>query len=1036
MNFSAIFIHRPVATTLITLGILLSGVIAFKMLPVAALPQVDFPTIQVSAGLPGADPETMATSVAAPLERQFGRIAGVTEMTSTSFRGTTNITMQFDLNRNIDGAARDVQAAINAARGFLPPNLPNNPIYRKVNPADAPILIVALQSDVIGRSQLYDAASSIMQQKLSQVKGVGQVLIGGGSLPAVRVELNPLTLHKYGISLADVRGVLASTNVNKPKGQVSDDTKTWEIQANDQLRKAVQYRQVVVAYKAGSAVRLTDVATVEDSVEDVNTAGLVNDKPSVTVMIFRQPGANIIETVDRVRDLLPQLAASLPGSAKVFVVQDRTPPIRGSLKEVERSLIVSAALVILVVFVFLRRIRSTVIPAVAVGVSLVGTFGIMYLCGYSLDNLSLMALTIATGFVVDDAIVVLENITRYIEKGLSPMEATLRGSKEIAFTVLSMSISLVAVFIPILLMGGMVGRLFREFAVTLSAAIIVSLAVSLTTTPMMCAVLLKAEKSNDHSWLYRVNERAFNGMRDIYNITLMWALRHSRFIFGLTVATFIINVSLFIVIPKGFFPETDTGRIRGSIQAEQNISFQAMKTKFETVVNIIKDDPDVVYVVGSTGGGRGGSAANTASIFITLKPFEQRKSSLSEIMSRLRRKLAGLPGAPTYLQPVQDIRIGGRGGTALYQYTLQAGEISELYTWGPRILQKMRTLPELVDVSSDQQVKGLQVELAIDRDTASRLGITAAMIDNTLYDAFGQRQVSIIYTLLNQYRVVMVVEPRFWQSPDTLKEIYIKSVKGTMVPLSAFAKFETTATSLAVPHQGQFPSVTISFNLMPKVPLGNAVASIERAEREMGFPSGIRGSFSGTAQAFKDSVANQPFLILAALVTVYIVLGMLYESYIHPITILSTLPSAGVGALLALLLCRMELNLIGLIGLFLLIGLVKKNGIMMVDFALEAERKEEKAPEEAIYEACLLRFRPIMMTTMAALLGALPLALGTGVGSELRRPMGITIVGGLIISQMLTLYTTPVMYLYLDRFRLWCKAKKPFNRSYRSNRTY
>jgi multidrug efflux pump len=1024
MNLSAIFIHRPVATTLITLGIVLSGVIAFQMLPVAPLPQVDFPTIQVSAGLPGADPETMATSVAAPLERQFGRIAGVTEMTSTSFRGTTNITMQFDLDRNIDGAARDVQAAINAARGFLPPNLPSNPTYRKVNPADAPILIVGLQSDVIGTPQLYDAAASLMQQKLSQVKGVGQVFVGGSSLPAVRVELNPTALSKYGISLADVRGVLASTNVNKPKGQVSNDTKTWEIKANDQLRKALQYREVIVAYKAGAAVRLPDVATVEDSVEDVNTAGLVNGKPAVMVIIFRQPGANIIETVDRVRDLLPQLEAALPGGVRVSVVQDRTPPIRGSLKDVERALIVSAALVILVVFGFLRRVRSTVIPAVAVGVSLIGTFGIMYLCGYNLDNLSLMALTIATGFVVDDAIVVLENITRYMEKGLSPMEAALRGSKEIAFTVLSMSISLVAVFIPILLMGGMVGRLFREFAVTLSAAIVVSLVVSLTTTPMMCAMLLKPERTYSHHWVYRSSERVFDWMRNRYDVTLRWALRHSRFMLGVTVATFVVNVCLFFVVPKGFFPETDTGRIRGTIQAEQDISFQAMKVKFETVVNIIKEDPDVEYVAGHIGGGRGGHAANTADMFITLQPFEQRQSSLSELMSRLRKKLAGLPGMPTYLQSVQDLRIGGRGGSALYQYTLQAGEISELSTWGPRIVQKMRTLPELVDVSSDQQVKGLQVTLVIDRDAASRLGVTAAMIDNSLYDAFGQRQVSIIYTLLNQYRVVMVVDPRFWQSPDTLKEIYIRSTKGAMVPLSAFTRFDRVATSLAVPHQGQFPSVTISFNLAPKVPLGNAVAAIERAEQEMGFPSGIRGSFSGTARAFKDSVANQPFLILAALVTVYIVLGMLYESYIHPITILSTLPSAGVGALLALLICRTELSLIGLIGLFLLIGLVKKNGIMMVDFALEAERQEGKGPEDAIYEACLLRFRPIMMTTMAALLGALPLALGTGIGSELRRPLGITIVGGLAISQMLTLYTTPVMYLYLDRFRLWMQSRR------------
>ncbi|MCK9226797.1 MAG: multidrug efflux RND transporter permease subunit [Syntrophorhabdaceae bacterium] len=1022
MNFPAVFIRRPVATTLITLGIVLSGMIAFHLLPIAPLPQVDFPTIQVSAGLPGADPETMATSVAAPLERQFGRIAGVTEMTSTSFRGTTNITLQFDLDRNIDGAARDVQAAINAARGFLPPNLPNNPTYRKVNPADAPILLIALQSDLIGTPQLYDVATTIMQQKLSQVEGVGQVFVGGSSLPAVRVELNPTMLNKYGISLEDVRGVLASTNVNRPKGQVSDDTRTWEIKANDQLKKAREYRDVIVTYRSGAAVKLSDVANVTDSVEDVNTAGLMNGKPSVMVIVFRQPGANIIETVDRVREILPQVAAALPGSAKVLVVQDRTPPIRGSLKNVEESLIISAGLVIMVVFLFLRRLRSTVIPAVAVGVSLIGTFGIMYLCDYNLDNLSLMALTIATGFVVDDAIVVLENITRYMEKGLSPREAALRGSKEITFTVLSMSISLVAVFIPILLMSGMVGRLFREFAVTLSAAILVSLAVSLTTTPMMCTYLLRPEKSYSHHWLYRTSENMFNRMKGLYDVTLRWALRHSRLMLGVTLATFMINVGLFIIVPKGFFPETDTGRIRGTIQGEQNVSFQAMKKKLTTVVDIIKEDPEVEYVAGFTGGGRG--ASNTANLFITLKPFEQRKKSLTEIMSGFRKKLAGLPGSATYLQAVQDLRIGGRGGTALYQYTLQASEISVLYEWAPLLVQRMRTLPELVDVASDQQVKGLQAMLTIDRDTASRLGVTAAMIDNILYDAFGQRQVSIIYSLLNQYRVVMVVEPRFWQSPDTLKEIYVKSAPGAMVPLGAFARFDPVPTSLAIAHQGQFPSVTVSFNLAPKVPLGDAVASIEKAKQEMGFPSSVRGSFSGTAQAFKDAAANQPLLIVAALLTVYIVLGILYESYIHPITILSTLPSAGVGALLALLICRVELSLIGLIGLFLLIGLVKKNGIMMVDFALETERREGKGPEDAIYEACLLRFRPIMMTTMAALLGALPLALGSGVGSELRRPLGITIVGGLVISQMLTLYTTPVMYLYLDRFRIWCKGKR------------
>ena len=1026
MNISSIFIHRPVATTLITLGILLSGIVAFQLLPVAPLPQVDFPTIQVNAGLPGADPETMATSVAAPLERQFGRIAGVTEMTSTSFRGTTNVTLQFDLNRNIDGAARDVQAAINAARGFLPPNLPNNPTYRKVNPADAPILIVALQSDVIGVPQLYDAASSIMQQKLSQVKGVGQVFVGGSSLPSVRVDLNPHALNQYGISLEDVRGVLASTSVNRPKGQVTEGEKTWEIIANDQLRrKAADYRQVIVSYKSGAAVTLPDVANLEDSVEDVRTAGMVNGKPSVMVVIFRQPGANIIETVDRVRGVLPQLAATLPGSVRVSVVQDRTPPIRGSLKDVEKALIVSAALVILVVFGFLRHVRSTIIPAVAVGVSLIGTFGVMYLCDYNLDNLSLMALTIATGFVVDDAIVVLENITRYIEKGMAPLQAALRGSREIAFTVLSMSISLVAVFIPILLMGGMVGRLFREFAVTLSAAILVSLVVSLTTTPMMCAALLRPEsKFADHGFM-RAGEQVFNWMRDRYDVTLRWALRHSLFMLFVTLGTVAMSVFLLITAPKGFFPETDTGRIRGTIQAEQDISFQAMRQKLAAVIDIVKDDPEVLYAAGFTGGGGGGgSAANTASLFITLKPFEERKVNITRLMARLRKKLSGLPGAPTYLQPVQDLRIGGRMGNALYQYTLQSPDFSVLTTWAPRLLQKMRTLPELVDVSSDQQNKGLEATLVIDRDTASRLGISAALLDNTLYDAFGQRQVSINYTLLNQYHVVMEVAPQYWQSPDTLKEIYVKSNTGSMVPLSAFTHFERTATSLAVPHQSQFPAVTISFNLAPKVPLGNAVAAVEKAQSEMGFPGNIRTSFAGTAQAFKDSLANQPLLILAALVTVYIVLGMLYESYIHPITILSTLPSAGVGAMLALRIFGTELSLIALIGIFLLIGLVKKNGIMMVDFALEAERNEGKGPEEAIYEACLLRFRPIMMTTMAALLGALPLAFGTGVGSELRRPLGITIVGGLTMSQMLTLYTTPVMYLYLDRFRFWMKGRR------------
>jgi multidrug efflux pump len=1025
MNISAHFIRRPVATTLLTIGVFLSGAVAFGLLPVSPLPPVDFPTIYVSANLPGADPETMATSVAAPLERQLGHIAGVTEMTSTSTRGSTSIVLQFDLNRNIDGAARDVQAAINAARGYLPANLPYNPTYRKVNPADAPVLILALTSETATAPQMYDAATSILQQKLSQVKGVGQVFVWGSSLPAVRVEINPTVLSKYNVGLEDVRAVLSRTNVNRPKGQLSDETRTWEVQTNDQLRRADQYMPVIVSFKNGAAVRLPDVARVEDSVEDLRASGLMNGKPAVMVVVFRQPAANIIATVDRVRNLLPQLEASLPGSIKLSVVQDRTPPIRGSLRDVERALLISAALVILVVFAFLRNVRSTVIPGVAVAVSLVGTFGVMYLFGYNLDNLSLMALTIATGFVVDDAIVVLENVTRHIEGGMAPRQAAFLGAGEIGFTVLSMSTSLVAVFIPILLMGGMVGRLFREFAVTLSVAIAISLAVSLSTTPMMCAILLRADKAR-HGALYRGSERVFNWMRCRYEVTLGWALRHPRFMLFLVALIVVTNVCLFVVVPKGFFPEQDTGRIGGAIQAEQDISFQAMKEKLAAVVDIIKDDPEVEYVSGYTGTGSG---TNRAGVFIALKPFEERKVSVQDVIARLRRKLAAVPGAPAYLQPVQELRMGGRQSNALYQFTLMSTDLAQLQAWAPRMLQRVRTLPQVVDVSSDQQDKGLQASLVIDRATASRLGITPQLIDDTLYDAFGQRQVSITYTLLNQYHVVMEVEPRYWQRPETLRDIYVKSANGPMVPLSAFTHFERTPTALSVNHQGQFPAVTISFNLAPGAALGDAVTAIEKAKRQMGMPESIRGAFMGTAQAFEESVANEPFLILAALVAVYIVLGILYESYIHPITILSTLPSAGVGAVLALLVCRTELSVIALIGIILLIGIVKKNGIMMVDFALETERKEGKSPSEAIYQACLLRFRPIMMTTMAALLGALPLALGRGVGSELRRPLGITIVGGLIFSQALTLYTTPVMYLYLDRFRLWVKGRREERRS-------
>ena len=1025
MNLSAPFIRRPVATTLLTVGLTLAGIMAFRILPVSPLPQVDFPTISVSAFLPGADPETMATSVAAPLERQFGRIAGVTEMTSTSILGSTSITLQFELNRSIDGAARDVQAAINAARSDLPANLPINPTYRKVNPSDAPILILALTSETVSKSKMYDAASSILQQKLSQVKGVGQVFVGGSSLPAVRVDLNPTSLSRYGISLENVRGMLAATNVNRPKGQLAKGNRTWEVQTNDQLRAAHEYVPLVVTYRSGAAVQLKDVANVEDSVEDLRAAGFVNSKPAVMVIVFRQPGANIIETVDNIRGLLPQLAAALPGSVELSVVVDRTPSIRGSLQHVGWTLALSALLVVLVVFVFLRNIRATFIPGVAVIVSIIGTFGVMYLFGYSIDNLSLMALTISTGFVVDDAIVVLENITRYREKGQSPLQAAFSGTAEIAFTVLSMSTSLVAVFIPILLMGGMVGRLFREFAVTLSAAVMISLVLSLTTTPMMCAILLKPEDPKGHGRLYHASERVFNAVHRFYEKSLHWALSHSRFMITLTCAMIMISIVLFVVIPKGFFPEQDTGRLNGSVQADQSTSFQAMKDKLLQIVNIVMKDPDVVYVTGFTGGGGGGaSTTNTARMFISLKPFEERKAAANEIIARLRKKLSEVPGAPTFLQPVQDLRIGGRISGGLYQFTLRGDNLAELNAWGQKMLQKLRGLPEVVDVNSDLQNKGLQASLVIDRDTASRLGITPKILDNVLYDAFGQRQVSITYTLLNQYHVVMEVDPQFWQHPDSLKDIYVITAKGTQVPLSTFTHYEPKATALAVNHQGQSPAVTLSFNLAPGVALGKAVASIESATRQMGMPSSIQGSFAGTAQAFQASLANEPLLILAALVAVYIVLGILYESYIHPITILSTLPSAGVGAVVALMLFRTDLSVIAVIGIVLLIGIVKKNGIMMVDFALDAERKEGKSPEEAIFQACLLRFRPIMMTTMAALLGALPLAIGLGVGSELRRPLGISIVGGLVFSQMLTLYTTPVVYLYLDRFRLWFEGRR------------
>jgi multidrug efflux pump len=1014
MNISAPFIRRPVATTLLTIALALSGIMAFRLLPVSPLPQVDFPTIMVYAGLPGASPETMAGSVATPLERQFGRIAGVSEMTSTSNLGATSIVLQFDLSRDINAAARDVQAAINAARGNLPANLPNNPGYRKVNPADAPILIMALTSSTVGVAGMYDVASSILQQKLAQVSGVGQVFVGGSSLPAVRVELNPFVANKYGIGFEQVRSVLAAANANRPKGELAGDSQAWQLHTTDQLLKARQYIPLIVAYRNGAPVRLGDLGRVQDSVEDLRNAGLANGKPAILLVVFRQPGANIIETVDRVRGLMPQLRGSMSPAISLDIMVDRTTTIRASITDVEWTLMASVALVIFVVFVFLRSVRATFIPGIVVPLSLIGTFGIMYLFGYSLDNLSIMALTISTGFVVDDAIVVIENITRYLEQGMHPVAAAYRGSSEIGFTVLSMSTSLVAVFIPILLMGGIVGRLFREFAVTLSAAIFVSMIVSLTATPMMCARLLKHDTG--HGRLYRASERVFDWVVRSYAAALRVVLRHPAVTLLILLATISVNVYLYIAVPKGFFPQQDTGRMMGMIQARQNISFQAMREKVARFVAAVQNDPDVRNVVAFTGGAGG---TNTGRMFVSLADIGERKAGVGEIIGRIRRKTAGEPGASLFLQPVQDIRVGGRMSGAEYQFTLQSQDLKLLDEWSPRVLDRMRALPELTDVNIDQQNKGLQTWLTIDRDTASRLGMTARDVDNALYDAFGQRPVSTMYTELNQYHVVLEVAPEYWQSPDTLNTLYVRTPRGTDVPLSAFTRIEETTTPLVVAHQGQFPSLTISFNLQPGVALGQAVAAVQQAEREMGMPSAVLGSFSGTAEAFQSSLANEPVLILTALIAVYVVLGVLYESYIHPITILSTLPSAGVGALLALLLCRTELTVIALIGIILLIGIVKKNAILMIDFALEAERKMGRSPREAIYEAALLRFRPIVMTTMAALLGAVPLAVGTGTGAELRRPLGITIVGGLIVSQLLTLFTTPVVYLVLERVRLW-----------------
>jgi multidrug efflux pump len=1071
MSFSGTFIKRPVATSLLTIGIALAGAVAFFMLPVAPLPQVDFPTIMVNASLPGASPETMATSVATPLEKHLGQIADVAEMTSMSTIGNARVTLQFGLDRDIDGAARDVEAAINASRADLPASLKSNPTYRKVNPADAPIMVLALTSPTMTPGQIYDAGSTVLAQKLSQVHGVGQVTVGGSSLPAVRVELNPRALFKYGIGSEDIRAALAAANANSPKGALEEQGKHFQIYTNDQAQHAADYRNLVVAWNNGAPVRLSDVAEVKDSVEDLRNQGLFNGKPAVLLIITKQPGANIIDTIDLIKAALPQLRASIPAAIDLAIAVDRTTTIRASLSDVERTMVISTLLVIMVVFLFLRNARAALIPSVAVPVSMVGTFGVMYLLGYSLDNLSLMAMTVATGFVVDDAIVVLENVMRHIEAGMPRYKAAALGAKEVGFTVLSMSLSLIAVFTPILLMGGIIGRLFHEFAVTLSVAILVSLAVSLTTTPVLCSRWLALGTKHMHAAkrrpfltrIYDTSENAFTRLRRAYDLTLMRALRHPRLVMLILAATVALNVYLFIHVPKGFFPQQDTGVLMGSVVGDQDISFQAMKKKMIDFAGILQQDKAVDTVTAFTGG----NSTNSGFVFMALKPLGQRDASADEVITRLRKPLSRVPGATLYLQAAQDLRMGGRAASAQYQYTLQSDSLDDLRAWTPKLTDALQHDPTLSDVNSDQQDAGYESDVIIDRDTASKLSLNATQIDNALYDAFGQRQVSVIYNPLNQYHVVMEVAPEFWQSPETLKEVYISTTGGslsgtaatstslgaaarnaatnalaasghtsaptgsaisaageTMVPLSAISSIVTNSTPLSVNHQGHFAATTISFNLPIGKSLGDATTAIEAGMHKIGMPSNIDGSFQGTAQVFQQSLSNEPILILAALMAVYIVLGILYESLIHPITILSTLPSAGVGAVMALMICHAPFDIMGMIGVILLIGIVKKNAIMMIDFALDAQRTQNLTPQHAIYRACLLRFRPIMMTTMAAMFGAIPLAIGFGEGAELRRPLGISIVGGLLVSQLLTLFTTPVIYLYLDRFSRWCKTRR------------